>query len=87
MAAKSAEPRSSAWERIFTEKIQHEDGCPFEHGDANGDGHVECECYVTMLWDAIVDEIDGRSGRVCGRCGLPYGGIGHGPGLCGSAKP
>lgn len=64
----SAEPRDAAtvhplpipskWEQIFTEKIKHADDCPFEHGDADGDGHVECECYVAELWDALVETIE-----------------------------
>jgi hypothetical protein len=42
-----------AWERIFTREIIHAADCPFEEGDENADGHVECECYVTRLWDAL----------------------------------
>lgn len=55
---------TAEWERIFAEKIQHEDGCPFQHGDENADGHVECECYVTELWDAVVDETDRLRGAL-----------------------
>lgn len=46
-------PDLPRWERIFTETMIHAGGCPFVEGDEHGDGHVECECYVSDLWDAL----------------------------------
>lgn len=43
------------WETIFTEKIIHAGDCGFVQGEDDGHNHVECECYVTELWDALVE--------------------------------
>lgn len=40
------------WERIFGEKIIHAPECPHD-ARADMDETVDCECYVTALWDAL----------------------------------